>query len=65
MAAQSASTVRAASARSGVLGLLKAGLRKAAVRTRDALWTAIGRLLDGFSPDERRNHLTNSGYEFE
>jgi transposase len=44
---------------------LKAGLRKAAVRTRDALWTAIGRLLDGFSPDECRNYLTNSGYEFE
>ena len=44
---------------------LKAGLRKAAARTRDALWTAIGRLLDGFSPDECRNYLTNSGYEFE
>ena len=44
---------------------LKALLRKAAVRTRDALWDTIGRLLEGFSPDECRNYLTNSGYEFE
>ena len=38
---------------------------KAAARTRDALWTAIGRSLDGFSPDECRNYLANPGYEFE
>jgi transposase len=29
---------------------LKAGLRKAGARTREALWGTIGRLLDGFSP---------------
>jgi transposase len=44
---------------------LKAGLRKVGARTRDALWSTIGRLLDGFSPDECRNYLANSGYEFE
>jgi transposase len=44
---------------------LKAGLRKAGARTRDALWATIGYLLDTFSPDECRNHLANSGYEFE
>ena len=44
---------------------LKAGLRRAAARTRDALWTAIGSLLDGFSPEECRNYLANSGYAFE
>jgi transposase len=44
---------------------LKAGLRKAGTRTREALWGAIGRLLDGFTPGECRNYLANSGYEFE
>jgi transposase len=44
---------------------LKALLRKAAARTREALWGAIGRLLDSFNPDECRNYLANSGYEFE
>ena len=44
---------------------LKAGLRKTGARTRDALWAAIGTLLDTFSPRECRNHLANSGYEFE
>ncbi len=44
---------------------LKAGLRKAGARTRDALWHTIGRLLDTFSPGECRNYLANSGYEFE
>ena len=44
---------------------LKAGLRKAAARTRDALWATIAQLLNTFSPDECRNYLTNSGYEFE
>lgn len=41
---------------------LKALLRKAAARTRDALWNTIGTLLDAFSPDECRNYLQNSGY---
>ena len=44
---------------------LKALLRKAAARTRGALWNTIGHLLDSFSPTECRNHLANSGYEFE
>ena len=48
-----------------VFAKLKALLRKAAARTRDALWTSIGQLLDGFSPAECRNYLINSGYEFD
>lgn len=44
---------------------LKALLRKAAARTRDALWTTIGRLLGAFSPAECRNYLFNCGYECE
>lgn len=43
---------------------LKALLRKAGARTRDALWTTIGQLLDAFSPDECCNYLANSGYAF-
>ena len=44
---------------------LKALLRKAAVRTRDALWDTIGNLLDAFTPAECQNYLQNSGYAFE
>ena len=44
---------------------LKALLRKAAARTRDALWEAIGRLLDAFSPAECRNYIENTGYAFD
>jgi transposase len=44
---------------------LKAGLRKAAARTHEALWDTIGRLLDTFNPAECRNYLANSGYAFE
>jgi transposase len=44
---------------------LKAGLRKAAARTREALWDTIGRLLDTFNPAECRNYLANSGYAYE
>ena len=43
---------------------LKALLRTAAVRTRDALWYPIGALLDAFTPAECQNYITNSGYEF-
>jgi transposase len=43
---------------------LKALLRKAATRTRDALWDTIGVLLDEFPDQERRAYITNSGYEF-
>jgi len=41
---------------------LKALLRKAATRTRDALWAAIAQFLDAFSPHECRNYLANAGY---
>ena len=44
---------------------LKALLRKAAARTRDALWDAIGHSLDAFSPAECRNYLTSSDYAFD
>ena len=44
---------------------LKALLRKAAARTREALWTTIGNLLDAFSPAECSNYLQNSGYAFD
>jgi transposase len=37
-------------------------LLKAATRSREALWTTIGHLLDAFSPDECRNYLINCGY---
>ena len=43
---------------------LKALLRGAATRTKEALWTTIGQLLDRFSPDECRSYLANSGYKF-
>lgn len=41
---------------------LKALLRKAAARSIDALWAAIGELLDDFTPQECRNFFANSGY---
>ena len=44
---------------------LKALLRKAAARTRDALWETIAQLLEAFSPAECRNYLENSGYAFD
>src|SRR4051794_5093232 len=43
---------------------LKTLLRKAAARTRDALWETIGTLLDDFTPAECRSYIVNSGYEF-
>ncbi len=43
---------------------LKALLRKAAARTREALWTTIGELLDRFRPEECASYIRNSGYEF-
>ena len=41
---------------------LKALLRKAALRTKDGLWNAIGQLLDLFPPAECANYLVNAGY---
>jgi transposase len=42
---------------------LKALLRKAATRTKEALWQTIGELLDEFSPEECANYLRAAGYE--
>lgn len=42
---------------------LKALLRKAKERTRDALWDRIGSLLDLFSPDECQNYIRHAGYD--
>ena len=44
---------------------LKTLLRKAAARSREALWATIGNLLDTFDPDECRNYLANCGYALE
>ena len=41
---------------------LKALLRKAAARTKDALWTVTGDLLAHFAPDECANYLAHRGY---
>jgi len=42
---------------------LKAMLRKAAERTVDGLWSAIGVLIDLFTPTECTNFFTAAGYE--
>jgi hypothetical protein len=42
---------------------LKALLRKAAERTVDGLWTAIGRLVDLFTPAECRSYFAATGYD--
>jgi transposase len=42
---------------------LKALLRKAAERTIDGLWSAIGKLLDFFTPAECRNYFARAGYD--
>lgn len=41
---------------------LKALLRKAAERTRDALWIRIGQILDQFHPSECQNYFRHAGY---
>lgn len=41
---------------------LKRLVRSAAERTVDGLWSAIGRLIDQFSPTECRNYLRHCGY---
>jgi transposase len=41
---------------------LKCLLRKAAARTAEALWDAIGRLLDCFSPQECASYIRHAGY---
>ena len=42
---------------------LKALLRKTAARTVQALWTAIGRLIDAFTPAECANYFAAAGYD--
>jgi transposase len=42
---------------------LKALLRKAAERTVDGLWAAIGRLVDVFTPTECANYFAAAGYD--
>lgn len=42
---------------------LKELIRKTAARTKDALWEAIGRHLDAFTPEECQNYLAHCGYE--
>jgi transposase len=42
---------------------LKHWLRKAAVRTPDAVCDAIGRILDTVIPSECQNYFNNAGYE--
>jgi transposase len=46
-----------------VFAKLKHLLRRAAARTFDAVTEAIGRLLDGFTPEECANYFANSGYQ--
>lgn len=42
---------------------LKALPRKPAERTVHGLWSAIGRIVDLFTPAECRNHFTACGYD--
>jgi transposase len=42
---------------------LKAMLRKAAERTLDGLWNAIGRIIDTFTPAECANYFAAAGYD--
>ena len=42
---------------------LKAMLRKAAVRTLDALWNVIGQAIETFTPRECANHFAAAGYD--
>lgn len=42
---------------------LKALLRKAAERTVEGLWAAIGRFLDAFTPQECANYFAAAGYD--
>ena len=53
---------RLQSNRDGVLEV-KALLRKAAERTVEGLWAAIGRLIDVFMPDECANYFAAAGYD--
>jgi len=41
---------------------LKANLRKAAERTVDGLWNAVGRIIDTYTPAESSNYFAAAGY---
>jgi transposase len=45
-----------------VFAKLKALLRKAAARSLDTLWSAVGQLLQHFRPEECANYFKNDGY---
>jgi transposase len=45
-----------------VFAKLKTLLRKAAERTVEALWDALAKLLEAFSPEECANYLRGAGY---
>ena len=45
-----------------VFAKLKTLLRKAAARTVEAVWAAIGQLLSAFTPTECANYFENAGY---
>jgi transposase len=45
-----------------VFAKLKTLLRKTAARTVNALWSALGCLLDQFAPDECKRYIWHSGY---
>jgi transposase len=45
-----------------VFSKLKWLLRSAAIRTKEALWSYLGRALDAFSADECSRHLRHCGY---
>jgi hypothetical protein len=38
-------------------------MRKAAARTKEALWNKVGEILGAFTPDECANYFTAAGYE--
>jgi transposase len=42
---------------------LKASLRKAAERSVEGLWSAIGRIIDTFTPTECTNYFAAAGYD--
>jgi transposase len=42
---------------------LKASLRKAAARSVEDLWSAIGRIIDTFTPTECTNYFAAAGYD--
>ena len=45
-----------------VFSKLKTLLRRRAARTLEALWSAVGELLDAFSPAECAHYLRHGGY---